>query len=94
MKQTEIAEVHVYQNSNSLEVVLAKLERITICKEEAYSLLLYLILGKLCQNIVSECSSDTPLPNLKAFQFYGNISSATLDFRFCSPYFDMKYQMS
>lgn len=43
----EIAEVHVYQNSDSLEVVLAKLERIIICKEEAYSLLLYLILEKV-----------------------------------------------
>lgn len=86
-------EVHVHQNSNSLEAVLAKLERIIMCKEEAYSLLVYLILGKLYQLVVSECASDTPLPNPKPFQFYGNISSATLDFRSCSPFFDTKYQM-
>lgn len=93
MKQAEIAEVHVYQNSNSLEVVLAELDRVIICKEEAYSLLVYLILGKLYQNVVSECSFGTLLPNLKSFQFYGNLSSATLDFRSCSPYFVTKYQM-
>lgn len=61
---------------------------------KAYSLLVYLILGKLYQNVVSESSSGTPLPNLKPFQFYGDISSATLDFRSCSPYFVTKYQMS
>lgn len=85
-----MAEVHVHQ---SLEAVLSKLERIIMCKEEAYSLLVYLILGKLYQNVVSEHASDTPLPNLKPFQFYGKISSATLDFRSCSPFFDTKYQM-
>lgn len=52
MKEAETAEVHVYQGSNSLEVVLAELERVVICKEEAYSLLVYLILGKLYQNVV------------------------------------------
>lgn len=32
MKEAETAEVHVYQGSNSLEVVLAELERVVICK--------------------------------------------------------------
>lgn len=30
------------------------------------------------KHIIRECSSDTPLPNLKPYQFYGNISSAML----------------
>lgn len=51
MKLPEILEVHVNpEELKSLEDVLARTERIITQKQEAQSLLLYLILGKLCQN--------------------------------------------